>query len=149
YQGVYGSTVYRERSFFGIHRVCLSADGSQYQLVHGNTIHGAQFRDPERARMPAVYYHYLGPVGQLFTVFSGPDAKREVAIVGLGAGSLAAYGELGQHFTYYEIDPVVERIARNADYFTFLRDSRAEITVKLGDARLTLKDAPDHGYGIL
>jgi len=148
-QGVYGQTVYRERSFFGVHRVCINAEGTQYQLVHGNTFHGLQYRDPERAREPLLYYYRTGPVGQLFSVFSGAAAKPEVAVIGLGAGSLAAYGEPGQHFTYYEIDPSVLRIARDSGYFTFLRDSKAQVSVELGDARLTLKNAPDHHYGIL
>jgi len=148
-QGVYGQTVYRERSFFGVHRVCVSAEGTQYQLVHGNTFHGLQYRDPERAREPLLYYYRTGPVGQLFSTFSGAAAKSEVAVIGLGAGSLAAYGEPGQHFTYYEIDPSVLRIARDSGYFTFLRDSKAQVSVELGDARLTLKNAPDHHYGIL
>jgi SAM-dependent methyltransferase len=149
YQGVYGQTVYQERSFFGIHRVCEDAAGTQYQLVHGNTFHGLQFRDPQRARQPLLYYYRTGPIGQLFATFSGKDAKPEVAVVGLGAGSLAAYGEAGQRFTYYEIDPSVLHIARDAGYFTFLRDSKADVRVILGDARLTLRGAPDHCYGIL
>ena len=70
--------------------------------------------------------------------------------MGLGAGSLAAYAEPGQRMTYYEIDPVVAKIARDTRFFTFLEDSRAaSIAVVLGDARLRLGDAPDHAYGLI
>jgi spermidine synthase len=149
YQGVYGGTIDRERSFFGVHRITLDTTGTQHLLVHGNTVHGRQIMLPEPVDEPLTYYHRSGPIGQVFTALSGPAAKAEVAIVGLGAGSLAAYGETGQHFTYYEIDPTVKRIAEDPRYFTFLRDCKANVTVVLGDARLTLRDALDRQYGLI
>jgi spermidine synthase len=149
YQGVYGGTIDRERSFFGVHRVTIDATGTQHLLVHGNTVHGRQVMEPEPRDEPLTYYHRSGPIGQVFGAFSGPAAKPEVGIVGLGAGSLAAYGESGQHFTYYEIDPTVVRIARDPRYFTFLRDTKATLDIVLGDARLTLRDAPERRFGLL
>jgi hypothetical protein len=149
YHGVHGTLVYRQRSFFGVHRV-TEQDNARL-LVHGNTIHGRQSLDPARRREPLAYFHRTGPIGQVFATFSGSDAKRHVAIVGLGAGSLAAYAESGlafkQEFTYYEIDPAVIGIAQN--YFTFLSDSAAEIKIVPGDARLTLAHAPAYHYGLL
>ena len=140
-------TVHRERSFFGMHRIAIQGDGSLITLLHGNTRHGRQSLDPSRRHRPLAYYHPTGPVGKLFKEFSGPRAKKEVAIIGLGAGSIAAYGEAGQHFVYYEIDPAVVRMAR--DYFTFLADSRARIDVQLGDARLTLERAADKQFDMI
>jgi hypothetical protein len=83
-------------------------------------------------------------------VFCERPGRPNVAIVGLGAGSLATYAEPSQAWTMYEIDPAIERIARDPRYFTFLRDSRAgSLDVVLGDARLQLRDAPEHGYGLI
>ncbi len=78
-----------------------------------------------------------------------PPGTR-VAIVGLGAGTLAAYARTSQRWAFYEIDPTVERIARDPRYFTYLRDCRAEsLEVVLGDARLRLKESPDHAYHLI
>ena len=149
FEGAHGRVVYRERSFGGLHRVTLDPTGRVYQLVHGNTFHGRQARGTAGPPEPLAYYHRTGPAGGLFAAYSGADAKKEVAVVGLGAGSLAAYGEPGQRFTFYEIDPAVARIARDGRFFTFLRDCRADWDVVLGDARLTLRDAPDGRFGLI
>ncbi len=149
YHGVHGRILHRERSFFGVHRVTLDPEGGFRELVHGNTVHGRQSVDPTRHREPLTYYHRTGPIGQVFTAFSGTAAKSRIAVVGLGTGSLAAYGEAGQHFTYYEIDPTVDRLAHDTRYFTFLHDSPARVEVILGDARLTLAEAPARQYGML
>jgi hypothetical protein len=77
-----------------------------------------------------------------------PGAR--IAIVGLGAGTLAAYAHSGQRWTFYEIDPAVERIAHDPGCFTYLRDCPAEsLDIVLGDARLRLRDAPDHAYELI
>jgi hypothetical protein len=157
YMGVYGDTIHRERSFFGVHRVTLEETTNrtgqvtkqEHVLVHGNTVHGRQNTDPERRHNPLTYYYRTGPIGKVFAAFSGSSAKKDVALVGLGAGALAAYGEPGQHFTFYEIDPAVVRIARDEGYFTYLGDSKASIDYVLGDARITLKKAADRQYGMI
>src|SRR5207253_648038 len=139
----------RERSFFGIHRVTLDPTGTQHLLVHGSTIHGRQSLLDGQDRQALTYYHRTGPIGQVFTASSPGGSRRRIAIVGLGAGSLAAYGQPGQEFTFYEIDPAVERIARDEHFFTFLRDCPARVQVVLGDARLKLQQAEDHHYDLL
>jgi SAM-dependent methyltransferase len=88
-------------------------------------------------------------LGQVFAEFSGPKAKQEVAIIGLGTGTIACYGQAGQHFTFYEIDPAIERIARAPQYFTFLKDCPAQVAVVLGDARLSLKNTPEASYDMI
>jgi spermidine synthase len=89
-------------------------------------------------------------VGQLFEVFRGRPTRRSVAICGLGAGALTCYAQPGERWTIYEIDPAVVRVARDPRYFTFLRDCRCEsLSVILGDARLRLRDAPEHDYGLI
>lgn len=148
-QGAYGAVVYRDRSFFGVHRITFHQGGNVYQLVHGNTVHGRQSADPERRREPLAYYHRTGPIGQVFAAYATASPPPRVAVVGLGAGSLAAYGRAEQTFIYYEIDPHVLIMARDSGYFTFLRDSTAKVEVVLGDARLTLPDAPDAAFDLL
>lgn len=144
-----GDVLAKRRSFFGVHRVLLASNelGDFHQLVHGNTTHGKQ--SLSNPAIPLTYYYPTGPAGQVFRYFTGERAKARVGLVGLGVGALAAYGEPGQRYDYFEIDPAVEAIARNPAWFTYLRDSKAEVRVVLGDARLTLRRAPDGTYGLL
>ncbi len=146
YQGVHGRTQFRTRSFFGVHRVTVDPEHGYRELVHGNTIHGRQRLDPGQRDIPLTYYHRTGPIVQVFRLFDGDTRLDNVGLVGLGAGSLASYGLKGQHWTFYEIDPAVERIAR--EQFTFLNDSPARPTIVLGDARLTLAHAEER-HGLL
>jgi len=149
YAGAYGKPLYAARSFFGVYQVTTDPLRRFHLLVNGSTIHGRQSLDPSRAREPLSYYSRTGPIGQVFGAYSGTEDLQRVAIVGLGAGAIASYGQSGQEFTFYEIDPVVERVARDSRYFTYLRDSRADIRVVLGDARLSLRGAPDRVYGLI
>jgi hypothetical protein len=108
-----------------------------------------QSLDPARSKEPLAYYTKAGPIGQVFDAFSGSSDENQVAIVGLGAGSMTCYVSPPQQLTYYEIDPAVERIAQDPQYFTFLRDCNPNVRVVLGDARMSLKAAPDHSYGLI
>jgi hypothetical protein len=149
YTGPYGHVLETKRSFFGVYRVTVDREKKFRVFFHGSTIHGLQHLDPSQRLEPLSYFTRIGPVGQLFTAFSGSGLLQRVAVVGLGAGSMACYGQPGQQFTYYEIDSAVERIARDPRYFTFLRDCSPKIDVILGDARLSLQNATDHQYGLL
>ena len=145
-----GRILHLERDFFGVLRVTTDPQGKFHQIVQGNTVHGRQSVDPSRATEPLAYYHRTGPVGQVFEAFNTAPAAPRVAIVGLGAGSLACYAEPGQDWTFYEIDPAVQRVADDPRYFTFLKRSRAgKLNVVLGDARLRLREAPERQYGLL
>ena len=141
-------TIYSGRSFFGIYRVAL-ARGPATVLYHGTTIHGAQFLDSARRLTPITYYHPAGPVGQVFRALPAADSGRKVGIVGLGTGSILCYSKPGESWTFFEIDPQVEEIARNKDFFTFMSDCAAKPRVVLGDARLTLASEPDAFYSLL
>ena len=145
YSGAYGHVLLTERSFFGVYRV--TQNGDYRQLSHGSTLHGVQSLDPKRAREPLAYYYPTGPIGQVFASLGG--RLNEVAVIGLGAGSLACYAQSGRHFTFYEIDPAVAAIARNPAYFTFLRDCSPDTRIVIGDARLELWNAPPHRYDLL
>jgi len=145
--GAYGHVVLTERSFFGVYRVM--EDGQYRELSHGTTIHGIQSLDPGRASEPLTYYYRTGPIGEVFNTAVIAEHLHEVAVIGLGAGSLACYAAPGRHFTFYEIDPTVETIARNPRYFTFLQDCSRESQVVIGDARLSLQQASTHKYDLV
>jgi hypothetical protein len=150
YTSNFGRGLYQHRDYFGVLRVTYIASGNYHRLIHGHTVHGQQGLDPERRHEPLTYFHRTGPIGQVFDVIDARIARSNVAIIGLGAGTLACYAQPGQRWTFYEIDPIVAMIARNPRYFTFLAESRAASTqVVLGDARLKLRDSPEHGYGLI
>ena len=122
-------TVHVERSFFGTHRVALSDDGALRMLLHGTTVHGgARLKDaagqPVHPPPPATYYHLESPMARGVAVARAALATTgkplRVGIVGLGAGSLACYAQAGEAWRYYEIDPVVARIATDPKLFDFL-----------------------------
>lgn len=136
------------RSFYGMHRVMDDAEARLHYLVHGNTYHGAQSTDPLRQDEPLTYYSRGGPIGDLFRALPGSHGRR-VGVVGLGAGTLAAYSAPGEHWSFFEIDPEVERIARDTRYFSYLGRSKADLRVVLGDGRLQLAAAPDRSLDVL
>jgi hypothetical protein len=150
--GVSGRLLHIERNFFGVVRVTHDIERNVHRLFHGSTLHGQQSLDPTFRREPSTYFTRSGPIGQVFDAIQ-PRLERsgaEVAIVGLGAGTLASYARPGQRWTFYEIDDAVVRIARDPRFFTYLQDSQADaIDIVLGDARLRLRDAPDHAYQLI
>lgn len=153
YSPVLGRVVFRGRSFFGVHRIYEDPRKRFFHLLHGGIIHGFQplAHDGRPAAHPPAtgYYHPSGPIGQVFEEFNREPSQMPVAVVGLGAGGLAAYGQPRQEFVFYEIDPAIERLARDPRYFTYLRDCPTKCRVILGDARLSLIKAPEHHYGLL
>jgi hypothetical protein len=134
-----------ERNFFGVYRV--TQDKSQRDLVHGNTVHGMQSLEPGLALEPLTYYHHTGPAGQIFETFGSDPSRSRVAVIGLGTGTLACYGTSAQEWTFYEIDPAMERVAR--DWFSFLDGCGGSERVVIGDARLTIADAPPGSYDMI
>ena len=141
-----------ERSFYGVSRVMLrtSYTGELYHmLAHGTTIHGLQSLDPQRRGEPLAYYHRTGPAGQVFRQLNQMGGNLKVAVVGLGAGSLAAYSRPTEQWDFYEIDPVVAEIASDPRYFSFLKDMKASHRIVMGDGRLMLGKAPDRSYDLI
>lgn len=136
-----GSLEHR-RTFFGSYRVFDS--GGRHQLAHGRTLHGTQWLDDRRDE-PTTYYARSGPLGDVFTL----DEVRDVGVVGLGVGTVAAYGNPGQHFTFFEIDPEIVDMAEDPSLFTYLRDSRAEISTEVGDGRLEVAKLPKRSLDML
>lgn len=137
--------IHLERSFFGVHRVLFS--GRERVLLSGTTNHGAQSVDPSLTCEPLTYYSRSGPIGQLFSALNAQGKLGRVGVVGLGTASLAAYASPGQAWTFFEINPVVERLARES--FTFLRDCAPDAKVIIGDARLKLASQPEGAFDVL
>jgi spermidine synthase len=138
------------RSFYGTLRVTdeETEDAGRYRtLIHGTIQHGTQFMaSDELRRLPTTYYSRDSGVGlALDNCCKG--RPRRVADIGLGTGTLAAYGEPGDVFRFYEIDPRVEVIAKNV--FTYLRESHAKIEIAHGDARLSMEAEPPENYDVI
>ena len=114
-------------------------------MYSGRTIHGLELVSPARRRAPTTYYGVQSGAGRAFE--SSRIAYRRVAIVGLGAGTLATYGRSGDFFRFYEINPAIIRAA--GESFDFLRDSAAATDVVRGDGRLMLGREPPHSFDIV
>jgi hypothetical protein len=138
-----------ERSFFGVSRVTKSKDGRFFQLVHGTTFHGAQHTDPAYKRRPLAYFHPEGPLGPFFGRLNETGSLKNVAVLGLGAGAIGCYRKPDQRWTFYEIDPVVVKLARDTRYFQYVSQCLPEDRMVLGDGRLMLEDAPEDHYDLL
>jgi hypothetical protein len=140
--------LFEGRSFFGVHRVVEDRAAARRLYMQGTTIHGLQSTLPARRRIAGAYFHRTGPAGDVLTRV----APARAGLVGLGVASLAAYADAGQTYTFFEIDPLVARIAGDPHLFTFLSDARdrgARVDVVLGDARLRLARVPDAAFDLL
>ena len=175
-----GQVLVSDRSFFGIYRVVSQEQGQYYSLFHGTTLHGKQSRDPQRQDEPLTYFTTTGPIGQVFNYFNSRDSLQSsgqslgqsleksvdnnsqnshIAVLGLGIGTLFSYARSPQEWTFYEIDPVVVKLATDSQYFSFLEDITlsSKDTIKnpikkqiiLGDGRLQLAKSPDDYYDLL
>jgi SAM-dependent methyltransferase len=138
------------RNFYGALRVVEIDDVSETlrrrHLVHGLTDHGFQFTSPPRRRQPTSYYSPRSGIGIVLSAFRN-DVPRRVAVLGLGVGTIAAYGRPGDEFRFFEINPLVVSLAKNE--FSFLADSAARIDIRVGDARLALERDDTPRYDIL
>ena len=138
------------RSFFGVHKVAEVNDGRARLLYHGTTIHGAQrLRNDDGTPvsgplLPQTYYYPGGPFAEAIgAVRAARGSLNHVAVVGLGTGTLACHSKGNEHWTFFEIDPEVIRIARDPRRFEFLSRCAPESPVIAGDARLTLEASAD------
>ena len=138
------ASLYLERNFYGVVRVReLGEPGSssdRYTLVHGVTIHGYQFVNEAQRDFPTSYYGNTGGGGQAILNHPKRGQGMRVGVLGLGIGTLAAYGQPGDVYRFYEINPLVIQLAEGqGGYFNFLADSQAKIEIVPGDARLALE----------
>ncbi len=180
HDGAQGKVLLIERNFLGVVKVTGEGDFTKMvhgNTVHGqqrnaprpkwiapflhpvgaagplhavSTVAALEDRWDDRHR-PLTYYHPNGPAGgvfrQLTPAWKGP---RRIGAVGLGTGALASYARPNEAWTFFELDPAVEKLARDERYFTFLKNSKAAAqTVVIGDARLTLNAEPDGSFDLL
>ncbi|MCP3057583.1 fused MFS/spermidine synthase [Myxococcus sp. K38C18041901] len=131
------------RTFYGHYTV--KDTGTLRLFQHGSTVHGVENLHPDERGEPLSYYHRGSPVGRVLA--TERIGRGQVAVVGLGIGSLAAYGRRGESWDFYELDPEVERLARQ--HFSLLNTSQAQIRVITGDARLRIEEAEDARYDII
>ncbi len=155
-------TLVSVRNFYGVLRVkdqgpdvvvaqgdsapVTGEDGRYRVLVNGTIDHGLQFLAADRRDLPTSYYGPDSGIGVTLRAIEGTRPLR-VGIIGLGAGTIATYGRSGDHYTFYEINPLDVLVAKSE--FTFLRDSRAQINIVPGDARLSLEHEPPQQYDVL
>jgi SAM-dependent methyltransferase len=141
--------IFTSRNFYGVLRVFDLLPGNPrhaFKLNHGDIVHGLQFTDPVLATTPTTYYDESSGVGLALDNFPR-QANRRVGLVGLGTGTLAAYGRRGDTFRFYEINPEVVRLAGTD--FNFLMTSRARVEVVPGDARLSLENESPQQFDLL
>jgi hypothetical protein len=143
-----------QRSFFGVYRVADTPDGYR-TLVHGTTLHGAQRVHDEEGKevedlVPTTYYYPGSPMGRTIAKrreILGKE-KGRYGIVGLGTGSSSCHKQEGESWKFFEIDPVVIKIASNPKNFTFISKCQPDIDIAVGDARLTIAKEPDSSFDL-
>lgn len=146
-QGV--GVLFAERSFYGAVRVLDTEDHAWRIFMHGTTLHGVQSLSPEGSRIPAGYYGPLTPVGQAMRKLNDAGGVNNVAMLGLGAGAMACYARPGQSWSFFEIDPLVVRVARDPTLFTYLSQCTPDAPMIVGDARLELAKQKSGAYDVL
>src|ERR1700730_13237244 len=143
------------RNFYGVLSVRElnpgQPDWRAYSLFHGRIAHGYQFQSEAKRSVPTGYYGLTSGVGMALIELQthpSPAASPQnlrIGVVGLGAGTLAAYGKTGDYIRFYEINPEVTRIANDERYFTYLKDCPAKLAVISGDARLSMESELNRG----
>jgi len=144
--------VMKDRSFFGVIEVASFEleHGKVHMFSHGTTLHNLQMMKPGLRKIPLSYYSEGGTFDQALDaarVSYGGDLN--VSIVGLGAGAMACHEQSGDDWTYFEIDPAIVDMAMNPEYFTYMQDCSFESDVRIGDARLKIKDLAEGSQDII
>ncbi len=142
------------RSFFGVMKrsetIVPGIGGKVKMLAHGTTLHGAQAQAPAYRCQPLVYYAARTPIGQVFRARAAGAPALRIGAVGLGTGSVAAYVRKADHLTFFEIDPLVVKIATDPANFTFTTEcAKGRVDYVIGDARLTVAKQPAGSFDIL
>jgi hypothetical protein len=140
----------RVRNFYGTLHVTQVDDARYHAVVrtlyNGVIEHGQQVFSTALGMTPTTYYGHPSGVGLALDLCCDQRPRR-VGVIGLGTGTIAAYGRPNDVFRFYELNPAVERIARNV--FAYIRDSRAHVDIVMGDARLSLAAEPPQRYDVL
>jgi spermidine synthase len=148
-EGNRANTLIASRNFYGTLGVysvdSQNPEARYYILRHGQIIHGEQYSAADKRYRPTTYYGPESAIGLVMLnhprrfAFNPHNRSLRVGAIGLGVGTIAAYGIPGDYIRFYEINPTVTKIANESGYFTYLRDSRARIEIVPGDARLSME----------
>ena len=146
--------IHHWRGFFGSlreSRLFVPGLGGEIHLLsHGTTLHGGQALAQAFRCRPLLYYAHETPIGQVFDAEAAAKPSLDVAAVGLGTGTVAAYDRARDHFIFFEIDPLVVKISTAPQNFSYLTEcAKGTVAFVLGDARLTLHSQPDNRFDIL
>lgn len=147
-QEFFEHVLYQDRNFFGVIRV-VDLENKQRMLLHGTTNHGAQSQDPDYKLTPISYYGPQSPLSDVFRHFDRQRGAQNIAVLGLGIGTVACYPHNGRQFEFFEIDQNVIDVAENPEYFTFLSDCGSPYSITLGDARLKIAEKDDHTFDLV
>ena len=139
-----------KRNFYGVlHVEEKSKDNQNHhrrELYHGRVMHGFQLLEPIKKFMPTSYYVDKSGLGKLMQYYPRDNPLR-IGVIGLGVGTISVYGEKGDYFRYYEINPQVIEIAKQQ--FSYLENSHAELDIILGDARLSMENEANQSFDIV
>lgn len=142
----YGSTILRDRSFYGVYTVSENRSAGYRMIFHGPTLHGVE-RIDAKTYEPLTYYARGGPLGDVMRSV-GPRSNS-IAVIGLGIGSTGCYATAGQSWTFYELDPLVKEIAADSGFFHSMTRCVPDARIILGDGRLKLAEAGPAKYDLL
>ena len=134
------------RNFYGTLKVFAREENGYRSMLHGQIIHGRQFLAPDKAMLPTAYYSAEGGAGKTLLTKAQQGPLR-VGVVGIGIGTLATYGRPGDYYRLYDIDPLVIDVAQT--HFSFLKDTRAQTDIVIGDARLQLEREEPQQFDVL
>jgi hypothetical protein len=135
------NVLYRERNFFGVKYVLELP--TTVDLMAGSTIHGVEVKDPAKQKLPTLYYRRDSGIGLLMRSYPrgvSEEQSLRIGVIGLGIGTLTAYGRPGDYFRFYELDPALLPLSfAPKPYFHFLKNTAATVDIVMGDARLALE----------
>ncbi len=134
------------RNFYGTLKVFAREENGYRSMLHGQIIHGRQFLAPDKAMQPTAYYSPEGGAGKTLLAKAQQGPLR-VGVVGIGIGTLATYGRTGDYYRLYDIDPLVIDVAQT--HFSFLKDTKAQTDIVIGDARLQLERETPQQFDVL
>jgi hypothetical protein len=143
------------RSFFSVIQLKLQPAPAPFAgmiklMVNGITLHGAQLQQPSQRCLPTTYYAHGDPIGHAILTAQKVMPALRMGAVGLGAGTVAAYTRPGDRLRFFEIDPLVVRLASDPHEFSFIHGcARGPVDVTLGDGRLSLNRIPDGAFDLL